>query len=75
MFDYFPEKYLKEKTKSDKMYLDLKSIIIDKIKNIGVPTKNIYASEYCTKCCEALFYSFRRDGQKSGRMLGIIGIS
>jgi YfiH family protein len=75
VFDYFPEKYLKDKTKSNKRYLDLKSIIIDKLNNSGVPLKNIYASKYCTKCCEALFYSFRRDGEKSGRMLGIIGIT
>ncbi|MCK4561065.1 MAG: laccase domain-containing protein [Calditrichia bacterium] len=28
----------------------------------------------CTKCNLERYYSYRRDGEKSGRMLGIIGL-
>jgi polyphenol oxidase len=39
----------------------------------GVPLANIHSTERCTACNSALFFSYRRDGAKSGRHLAITG--
>src|SRR5271157_395274 len=39
----------------------------------GVPSANIHSTELCTSCNAALFFSYRRDGVKSGRHLAITG--
>jgi len=40
----------------------------------GVPEEQIEISPYCTACHPALFYSYRRDGDRAGRMLAVIGL-
>jgi len=39
----------------------------------GVPLANIHSTELCTSCNSALFFSYRRDGAKSGRHLAVTG--
>jgi purine-nucleoside/S-methyl-5'-thioadenosine phosphorylase / adenosine deaminase len=39
----------------------------------GVPSTNIHSVELCTSCNSAIFFSYRRDGVKSGRHLAITG--
>jgi len=39
----------------------------------GVPTSNIRSADLCTCCNPALFFSYRRDGVKSGRHLAVTG--
>jgi hypothetical protein len=39
----------------------------------GVPSTNIHSTELCTSCNTALFFSYRRDGVKSGRHLALTG--
>jgi polyphenol oxidase len=56
-----------------KIFLDLKRIIHDSVRAEGVLEKFIEISPSCTICEPLLFQSYRRDGIKSGRMLGIIG--
>ena len=41
----------------------------------GVPEDHIESSSPCTQCGVDLFFSYRRDGTKAGRMLSVIGIS
>ena len=41
----------------------------------GIKGKNITASPFCTSCREDLFYSHRRDGDKTGRLAAIIMMS
>jgi copper oxidase (laccase) domain-containing protein len=41
----------------------------------GVLPERIYAAELCTMCGAGEFHSFRREGDKAGRMLSIIGIT
>ena len=36
---------------------------------------NIISSNECTKCNADKFYSYRRSGLKSGRMIGVIGLT
>jgi purine-nucleoside/S-methyl-5'-thioadenosine phosphorylase / adenosine deaminase len=43
--------------------------------NAGIPETQIDHSSLCTRCREDLFFSFRRDGVRTGHMLSIIGIA
>ncbi len=55
-----------EKKSGGKYMLDLKKINMLQLTDAGV--KNILVSNYCTKCYEELFFSYRRDGGRTGRM-------
>jgi purine-nucleoside/S-methyl-5'-thioadenosine phosphorylase / adenosine deaminase len=39
----------------------------------GVPGENIHTICLCTKCNPSLFFSFRRDGARSGRHIAVVG--
>ncbi|MFA5403809.1 MAG: laccase domain-containing protein [Ignavibacteria bacterium] len=41
---------------------------------MGVREENIEVSDFCTYKEKDLFHSYRRDKDKSGRMLGVIGL-
>ena len=57
-----------------KYYVDLKKDIYIQLLKIGFKTDNIEVSEYCSYEYKNLFHSYRRDKEKSGRMLGVIGL-
>jgi YfiH family protein len=57
-----------------KVHLDLKSANEDQLLNMGVRRSEIEINGRCTICNPSLFHSFRRDREKSGRMLAVIGI-
>jgi YfiH family protein len=40
----------------------------------GIPETQIIVSTLCTQCRADLFYSYRRDGERTGRMLAVVGI-
>ena len=40
----------------------------------GIPEAQIHVSNLCTECRADLFYSYRRDRERTGRMLSVIGI-
>jgi len=40
----------------------------------GLQEKNIFSSVLCTGCCSDLFFSYRKEGALSGRLLSVIGI-
>jgi polyphenol oxidase len=44
------------------------------LQNCGLQAPHIYALSRCTRCQEDLFYSYRRDGKQTGRMLSVIGL-
>ncbi len=54
--------------------LDLQGAIRQQILNEGVPQQQVETDPDCTHCRSDLYYSYRRDGQRSGRMMGIIGL-
>lgn len=41
----------------------------------GIPEEQIEISSLCTRCRGDLFFSYRRDGSRTGRMLSVIGIA
>jgi purine-nucleoside/S-methyl-5'-thioadenosine phosphorylase / adenosine deaminase len=58
-----------------KFYLDLKAVNRLDLIEAGVRPENIEVHPDCTICKSELYHSFRRDKRKSGRMIGVIGIS
>ena len=69
----FPEQFVKQKGGA-KPHLDLKEYNKSLLLSAGVLEQNIEVSDYCTICNPELFHSYRRDGNKSGRMMGVIGM-
>lgn len=57
-----------------KYFIDLKKHNYLQLINLGVRNENIEISPYCTFNEKDLFHSYRRDNNKSGRMLGVIGL-
>lgn len=68
----FDQKYLK--VENQRLYLDVTSVNKDFLLDFGVPEENIEISNLCTYEEKELLHSFRRDKDKSGRMMGIIAL-
>jgi copper oxidase (laccase) domain-containing protein len=60
--------------RDDKIFLDLKKEIFGQLTDSEIPEINIEVSGYCTFERFDLFHSYRRDGNQSGRMMGVIGM-
>ena len=68
--DLFDDKY---KIKKDEKYLlDVASVNYDMLINSGLKGHNIEKSNLCTYEENELLHSYRRDGKKSGRSMGVI---
>jgi len=57
-----------------KSYVDLKRANLDQLCSAGVRLEKIEVSPHCTICRPDLFHSYRRDRDKSGRMMAVIGL-
>lgn len=55
-----------------KPHVDLKGFLNYQLVEGDIPVSNIEVAEGCTIDDEEKFYSYRREGDKSGRMMGII---
>jgi YfiH family protein len=60
--------------KKDKFFLDLRKANLLQLLSLGVKRENIFNLDFCTHCSDFL-PSFRRDGERAGRMLSFIGMS
>ncbi|MEQ9310406.1 MAG: peptidoglycan editing factor PgeF [Balneolaceae bacterium] len=67
--------HLVDREHYDKPHVDLKGLIKDQLLNSGIKISNIEIDERCTIDHEELFYSYRREKEKSGRMVGIIKLN
>jgi YfiH family protein len=56
----------------DSMRLNLSRAVQISLMEAGVPAASIHASELCTACRADLFFSYRRDGPRSGRMAAVV---
>jgi YfiH family protein len=72
VFDLF-ENDVKE-IRNGKYFLDLKKHNYLQLISLGIQSVNIEVSDYCTYKEKDLFHSYRRDKDKSGRMIGVIGL-
>ncbi len=53
---------------------DLRAAVLYDLKETGVPGENVTVVEECTACQAEWFFSYRRDGQSTGRMAAVIGL-
>ncbi|NHZ84942.1 MAG: peptidoglycan editing factor PgeF [Planctomycetia bacterium] len=63
---------LQKTIEGDKTQLDLQGVVIDRLINMDIQNKNIIDINECT-CCSDKYHSYRRDGDKAGRMIAMIG--
>ncbi len=56
------------------VHLDLWKANRSQLLAAGLPANNIFTSALCTACRRDLFFSYRKEGAVSGRMLGVIGV-
>ncbi|MGH9352816.1 MAG: peptidoglycan editing factor PgeF [Terriglobia bacterium] len=54
--------------------LDLVAVARDQLRRAGVPASHIQASDFCTSCRTDLFFSYRKEGSATGRMMAVIGM-
>jgi YfiH family protein len=54
------------------LHLDLGASIADDLRASGLLPARIGRSSYCTSCNPDLFFSYRRDGARSGRMAAVL---
>lgn len=53
-------------------YFDLINANLKQLIKKGVSEKNIFDSKICTSCCNKEFFSYRREGKSTGRMMSLI---
>jgi YfiH family protein len=70
----FPKDFLSP-IKNGKYFLDLQGFTKAQLTELGLPPDQIEDDGRCTICRPELFHSYRRDGEKSGRMMGVIGLA
>lgn len=58
--------------KADRWMFDLAGANLLQLDNAGIARSNISLSPHCTCCRKGLFYSYRRDGEKTGRQGAIL---
>ena len=56
----------------DRIFADLKAELILRLLLAGIPARNIERFDDCTICNESGYFSYRRDGNRAGRMMGFI---
>ena len=67
----FPHRFLKEE--GNDTFVDLKETNRSQLIDAGLRPGNIELNPHCTISEPLLFHSHRRDGVRSGRMMGVIG--
>ncbi|MGK7368989.1 MAG: peptidoglycan editing factor PgeF [Candidatus Halalkalibacterium sp. M3_1C_030] len=67
----FPTQFVDYKTYK-KPHVNLKKFLVSQLSKLGLKPSNIEVNEGCTVEDANKFYSYRREQQASGRMLGII---
>lgn len=67
----FPEKFV-FRNGYEKPHVDLKGFILEQFIEWGVPNEQIEVNQGCTFSDYSQFYSYRREGKQSGRLMGFI---
>lgn len=69
-----PKDWIRD-NKNGKFHIDLKRVNYHMFIQAGVPREHIQVSSWCTSCHNDLFFSYRADGGKTGRMAAFLGWS
>ncbi|MEW6367443.1 MAG: peptidoglycan editing factor PgeF [Acidobacteriota bacterium] len=59
----------------ERLYLDLAAEAWMQLEAAGLDTSRIARLDLCTRCHPELFYSYRRDGASTGRMINFVGLA
>jgi len=54
------------------LYLNLQQALVLQLCSAGVPSRRVWSADLCKACPPEWFYSYRRDGPQSGRMLNVV---
>ena len=73
VYSKFDEKFYELKN-DGKAMLDLQSVLLNQILSYGFFIRNVLIDSECTKCSYKKFFSYRREKEKSGRMLSIFNL-
>ncbi len=71
--EQFPDRVVNY-TDFEKPHVDLKAFINNQLRSAGISEQNIEIRPECTIDDADQFYSFRREGKNSGRMMALISI-
>lgn len=55
-------------------HLDLVAVARAQLGEAGLRARHVSVAEFCTACRTDLFYSHRKEGSRTGRMMAVIGI-
>tara|TARA_R110000868_G_scaffold396971_1_gene669417 strand:+ start:3090 stop:3851 length:762 start_codon:yes stop_codon:yes gene_type:complete len=67
--------HLVDREHFEKPHIDLKGLLKEQLLNAGIKPINIEMDDRCTIDHKELFYSYRREKENSGRMVGIIKLN
>ncbi|MFN1833958.1 peptidoglycan editing factor PgeF [Balneola sp. MJW-20] len=71
--DRFPERFV-DYHRFEKPHIDLKQYLMDQLMSSGLKVENIELNTDCT-VLNNRYYSYRREGKRSGRMMGAIKLA
>jgi copper oxidase (laccase) domain-containing protein len=60
---------------AERVRLDLRAANRWQLLHNGLNPRNVAVSTLCTRCRTDLFFSYRKEGSGTGRMMSVIGIS
>jgi copper oxidase (laccase) domain-containing protein len=56
------------------VHLDLRKANRSQLLAAGLRAQNLFTSDLCTACRTDLFFSYRKEGALSGRLMSVVGI-
>jgi polyphenol oxidase len=71
---FAPSAAVYRRSRPGHLYLDLQQAIVQQIRASGVLSTHVWYADLCTACHPQWFYSYRREGPRSGRMLNVVMI-
>lgn len=69
---FHPDSIVKEP--EGRFHLDLRVENYQQLLKSGLPGEHIHSCDLCTSCHEDIFFSYRRDGQGTGRMIAALAL-
>ena len=73
VIDQFDSRFV-EKKKDGKYRIDLQKMALSQLVKSGFQSEKITILNECTFCNEHKYHSYRRNGNKAGRMIGLLGM-
>lgn len=71
---HFPAHFIR-RGNQDRSFIDLNDVIKEKLLNGRIFEAHIHFIDECTCCHPDKYHSYRRDGNRSGRMIAVFGLN